>query len=99
MVKIWEKFAQNMVHKLVLKWERFAQQKSWEKYGPKVGPILPKTWRIKWEMFFEYLWNRHLCRKMETVYAENRLQRRKTGFVQWNRAQILYTILITGVAK
>ena len=48
---------------------------------------------------FEYLQCRYLCRKIETVYAENRLQGRKTGFVQWNRAQILYTILITGVAK
>ena len=37
MVKIWEIYGvnigQNMVHKLVIKWERFAQQKSWAKYG------------------------------------------------------------------
>lgn len=68
-----------MVHKLVLKWERFAQQKSWEKYGPKVGPILPKTWHIKWEMFLNIY--------SVDIYVEKwRLFMQKTGYKEEKQA-------------
>ena len=79
-------FAQNMCHKLPIGF-----------YGQNMG----KIWYINWSYFaqnmahkmgnvFEYLQCRYLCRKMETVYAENRLQGRSdkcladdidTGFV------------------
>lgn len=60
--------------------------------GPKMGKICPtkimgKIWSINWSYFaqnmahkmgnvFEYLQCRYLCRKMETVCGENRLQRK-----------------------
>ena len=78
MVMICPIFTQNMCHKFPISVDGQNMGKICPKYGPQIGPILPKTWHIKWEMFLNIY--------SVDIYVEKwRLFAEKTGYKENNR--------------